>query len=589
MMAPPLLLTPRARWWALAALVAVSASAQPAAPAEEPAPYRLGLGTFESAAPKLTGKDLLKLMAAALKKRAAEKQAKFVLALDPQDTVDLTLSAKVAGKGTRYSITFLLSAGDDPDLTSHVIYPVGQGRVTPAGAAVMANTVLGLAAKLDVKRVAKAKERAVTAPPPGDDKTDPGSSDDVPPQAEEEPDPLFRFALHGFLQAQGIAVGVDKDALLNGIVALRPSPRAFLQGNLQPQLSMRGDHFSLNADLSLVGSTAAPIGLFLINELYANAQYGPVRVLVGRRRIVWGSGLAVNPTDILNPQKDALTPDLQRTGALLLPMIDVTLGPVTLTGVISLGIDTNTWALPKGVLTEKAIFAGRVYALIAGTDLNAMYYRDQEHKRNLFGLAASRFIGDWVELHLEVLVRASRPELPALPYVPGCGDPLERRSGDWTGTGLFGARVHFEDQGLLVAEYFYNGDGLDASRYDQLKDQTACIAAAVASIGGPTETVPNHPLGFPAEQLFLVREHHFFLTYERPHLDKGLFEDVSLTAGAIFSPADFSVILQAGAGYNFGGHAQVNFRMMYWAGGKNSEIGAWPARVLGVAGFKVSF
>src|SRR4029077_9652932 len=51
-------------------------------------------------------------------------------------------------------------------------------------------------------------------------------------------------------------------------------------------------------------------------ELYFNYSPKPwLNFLIGKKRIVWGSGFAFNPTDLINPPKDPTDPNLQRAGA----------------------------------------------------------------------------------------------------------------------------------------------------------------------------------------------------------------------------------------------------------------------------------
>lgn len=56
----------------------------------------------------------------------------------------------------------------------------------------------------------------------------------------------------------------------------------------------------------------------MLSEAYLDAplQDG-FRLLLGKKRIVWGAGLAFNPTDVLNPPKDPTDPTFQRAGAWL--------------------------------------------------------------------------------------------------------------------------------------------------------------------------------------------------------------------------------------------------------------------------------
>ena len=573
-----------------ALLASGSAGAQATATAEPAQPFRLSLGSFESTSAKFSAPDLLKVTRQALEALAAEQTPPtFSIVREIGGAADLTLTASVkAITGPKYQITFSLFTTDSTHLNSLMVQKVTKPRIGPIAAKSMVKNIVDHATQLMAKRDDSLKVAASSAVENAPDPEIPDGDGVV--DAEEEPDPFFRPSVRGFLQALATAESIDDRALLHGIVGLQSTPRAFVQANLQPQLKTRGDHVSVNADLSLYGSTAVPNGLLLINELYADVQFGPVRLLAGRRRIVWGSGLAANPTDIFNPRKDPILLDLQRTGSLLLPMVDVTVGPFIFSGAITFPVDTNAWSLPKGIQPQNAIYALRGYVLFEGTDLNLMYYRDQNIGQHLVGFSGSRFFGDWVELHAEALFRGGPAQLPLVPQLDACSTPIDGSGNAITATALFGTRVHFEDQGILVGEYLYSGDGLDSNRYDQMKAHAGCIESTLALLGGPKAPAPPaHPVGFPSDTLFLVRDHHFFLNYERPHLTKGLLEDVSVMGGVVLSPVDFSAIFQAGVGYSFAGRATLGIRVMYWAGKNDSEIGAWPARVRGLANLRVIF
>jgi len=577
---------------ALSLCLAIGAQAQTPAPAASDATSvarkpRLSFGSFKSTVPAFPPKNVIKPLTAALEKLlAGQAPPKIVFVQEANASAEVTVSANIVANRGKYRIDFVVASTDDPSLNLRLPFATPGPRVGQAAAGIMATAIFEATLSLELRRGERLRMEAASQPQA---EPETPTDTDAPAEGEEDPDPFFRPSLRGFVQVLGVATVFDKEALLAEVVGLKSTPRAFMQANLQPQLKTRGDHFTVAADLSIYGSSVEPKGLALINELYADAQYGPVRLLVGRRRVVWGSGLAINPTDALNPQKDPLTPDLQRTGALLLPMVDVTVGPFIFTAFMSMGVDTNEWALPVGLLTEKIVVGARGYMLFEGIDINLMYYRDQGTKRNLFGVAGSRFLNDWVEVHLEGMIRSGAPDLPTFPAVPGCGG-VDATTATISGTALLGGRVHFDDQSRLVVEYLYNANGLDDARFDQLKTEAPCWARTLALVGGPTPPVaPDHPLGFPPEQMFLVRAHHIFLNYERPHLTTGTFEDVSVTAGAVISPVDFSAILQAGLGYSFSGRTMLTLRLMYWAGAKESEIGAWPARWLGMAGMRVSF
>ncbi len=72
-----------------------------------------------------------------------------------------------------------------------------------------------------------------------------------------------------------------------------------------------------------------------LNEVYLLHEFFPeLNVLVGKKRIIWGSGQAYNPTDLLNPRKDPTDPTFQRAGAWL-AQVEVPLPTITFTALFA--------------------------------------------------------------------------------------------------------------------------------------------------------------------------------------------------------------------------------------------------------------
>jgi hypothetical protein len=391
--------------------------------------------------------------------------------------------------------------------------------------------------------------------------------------------------VNGFFESRSFT---RQDEPKAGIAKLR-SPFALL-ANVQARARAEGERVGVAGDLTLYGASSDPDALALVNEAYVDARVlGPLRVLVGRRRLVWGSGLALNPTDLVNPPKDALDPELQRTGAFLLPMVDVSLGPVIVSGFVSPRAHASSWGFPDELHFDQAIHALRLYALVGGFDANLIYYRDEGQNRNLFGLATSGFVSDVVELHLEALGRTGAADLPPVPVVPACGGPLQPTGQGFPVTALVGTRMHFSDESIGVLEYSYDANGLDGANFDRFRQSLPCVAAAMAAAGSAATTSQDGPLGLPVDSAPILRQHHVFVNYTRPHLTRGALSDVIVSARAAVSVEDPSAVLQAEIGYRFGGRAVVIGRGTYWAGSATSEMGLWPSSAAAMLQLRVSY
>ncbi|MGA8809459.1 MAG: hypothetical protein WB973_16435, partial [Thermoanaerobaculia bacterium] len=84
---------------------------------------------------------------------------------------------------------------------------------------------------------------------------------------------------------------------------------------------------------------------------------------------------------------------------------------------------------------DDGAFAGRVYRLIAGTDVSFHFRRDGDGTQQ--GISAARVFGDALELHAEIARRH----------------------------GLIGGQYTFRGNVNLVAELYHGGDGLDENAF----------------------------------------------------------------------------------------------------------------------------
>ncbi len=316
----------------------------------------------------------------------------------------------------------------------------------------------------------------------------------------------------------------------------------------------------------------------LISEAYGIYNLGErLNLTVGKKRVLWGPGLAWNPTDLLNPPKDPTDPTLQRAGTWLarleLPMDNWSLslvGAAKTTRQFS-GIPSGLVWYPDNQPTgetrdERPHFAlaARLYALVAETDLNAMFYMTQmyndafEYKPRL-GLSASHVFWNALEVHAEVLGQLGSSRT----YVDGdCVSSLGKAMVCFSsgkpvaGTTLLdddgirvkalaGARYQFGENAAISAEYFYNAEGYNAEQFGNFVT-AATYRQQAAKAGVPTDVVskafgsmmptasdPGSPQKFAFEPL---RRHYLFLTYTHPQLA----DDFTINTVVILGLADGS-------------------------------------------------
>ncbi|MBI5609099.1 MAG: hypothetical protein HY902_09475 [Deltaproteobacteria bacterium] len=316
----------------------------------------------------------------------------------------------------------------------------------------------------------------------------------------------------------------------------------------------------------------------LIAEAYGIYNLGErLNLTLGKKRVLWGPGLAWNPTDLLNPPKDPTDPTLQRAGAWLarleLPMDSWSLS------LVGAAKTTRQFAgIPSGLVwypdnqpagetrDDRPHFAlaARLYALVAETDLNAMFYLTQlyndtfEYKPRL-GLTASHVFWNALEVHAEVLGQLGSSRT----YVDGdcvsslgkamvcfsSGKPVARTSlADDDGIrvkALAGARYQFGENAAISAEYFYNAEGYNAEQFGNFVT-AASYRQQAAKAGVPIDVIsktfgsmmpsagdPGSPQKFAFEPL---RRHYLFLTYMHPQLA----DDFTINTVVILGLADGS-------------------------------------------------
>ena len=323
------------------------------------------------------------------------------------------------------------------------------------------------------------------------------------------------------------------------------------------------------------------------SELYLSLSPQPwLNVLVGKKRITWGSGFAFNPTDLVNPPKDPTDPNYQRAGNWLmrveLPFEKFTVSALfapqalyTQSGIPYAFMRYPDYAPATGPDTRDGIshylVAGRLYALVASADVNLIYYfsnayQDDFRNKSRLGLSVSRYFFTDYELHAEgLLTRGSARTFP----VGGCAaDPAACAGGAALATSkvggnafyprvIAGPRRQFADESLLSVEYYYQGDG-----YTDREFADAVSIQAYAK-NQPSTTSVGTGNALPQRYAFdPLRRHYLIVSYSKPRIADDWTIGGVLIAGlrdlsGIFSP---SVAWNAREWLNLGLYAFVPIR-----------------------------
>lgn len=306
----------------------------------------------------------------------------------------------------------------------------------------------------------------------------------------------------------------------------------------------------------------------VLSEAYADLPLQEhFRLLVGKKRIVWGAGMAFNPTDALNPPKDPTDPTFQRAGAWLaeaewgFEKVAISLvgaGKVLrqyagLPTALVVYPDRPTAEVDKGLATDDRddevhfAFAGRLYVLVGDVDVNVMYsytnlFNDAFKTKSKGGLSLSRVFGN-LELHAEASLYqgsarlevtddcAKTPQLCVLFKTPIVTRP-DLDATFFNSQAVVGGRYMFDSGAMISLEYYFNGEGLKREDYRQLASLIVQYPQLAQQALGAT-TDPGTPQKFTLNAL---RRHYAVAQFSVPQL----WDDWTLSGSAIVGLEDLS-------------------------------------------------
>jgi hypothetical protein len=355
-----------------------------------------------------------------------------------------------------------------------------------------------------------------------------------------------------------------------------PQVQELIEFNAQVKVKLR-ERTYLSSDVSLVGNisgeyhsrdlsgadvrlddhnSSQALPVVSLNELFFFHEFAPqFNVLVGKKRVVWGPGLAINPTDLLNPRRDPTDPTLQRAGTWLAQLeapfesmtFTLLFAPTLLKSVA--GIPTAFMTYPTWDQQDDLVhfqFAARWYLLVKDADVNVMAYygnasTDAFRDKFRVGLTFARYFFTDYELHAEVLLQQGSArdtinpacvdsQRSALLCVQNNVAPLEKtRLNDRTllPKVLVGTKRQFSDDSLLSIEYLYQADGWDRAQFQAFANGLSLlddgrraglpvnrIPGASALLGQSTSTD-----GLPTRFAFDPRgQHYLFVTFQKPRI-----------------------------------------------------------------------
>ncbi len=209
---------------------------------------------------------------------------------------------------------------------------------------------------------------------------------------------------------------------------LRRSDNSTFQGDVSEFLSHDGRYRLFNAN-GKVEKTSAPSVSFSptsprspltaqINEVYWNQNVTDAfQVTAGKKRVVWGSGITVNPGDVINPPKDPNNPNNVREGAWL-SQLEWTGNNFAATVIAVPEVENDAQGIPLKMLNftkqsentsqQHLLTAAKMYALLLETDiigavfLSNRYASDKNNSTKLMA-SASHVFSNTLETHGEIL------------------------------------------------------------------------------------------------------------------------------------------------------------------------------------------
>lgn len=311
------------------------------------------------------------------------------------------------------------------------------------------------------------------------------------------------------------------------------------------------------------------------SELYVSwTPKSWLNLLVGRKRIVWGSGVAWNPMDVLNPPKDPTDPNLQRAGAWNL-RVELPFEKFTVTALAAPAVLYSVSGIPSSVLKypdypfaeAKAglipdarddafhyLLAARLYALVFDADVNLVYYfsnrfQDGFENHSRVGFSFSRYFFTDYELHVEAMFQqGSARSFVDHGCITGgaCASPQAMLGTSKLDSKtiyprvLVGFRTMFKDESTLSIEYYYQGDGDSDLEFEDrvraLKKLSQLIPLGVVQTG-------SLPARFGFDPL---RRHYLIASFMKPRIK----DDWTVSVAALVGLRDLSGMIVPSVAWN---------------------------------------
>ena len=264
---------------------------------------------------------------------------------------------------------------------------------------------------------------------------------------------LVFLPVASFAQTRQLEIGVESFAYRSSVTPLNRDNVLGLDdypGLGRLALGWRETHGSFRAVfrgyVEQDWGTKAEATDWVVRQGYLQYWWGEkVGVRVGKQRVAWGSGFAWNPTNRIEPPKNALNTTLEQEGALAARLDWV---PTAWASVVLVGATTDATpsdlAVAEADVERRDTAAIRARFLVKDTDV-ALVASAGKNQRTLFGLDLGRDVGGSVALHAEAALYDGAEMFP-----PRDGTVFFR---------IVAGALKTIGENAFALEYFYNGEG----------------------------------------------------------------------------------------------------------------------------------
>lgn len=302
------------------------------------------------------------------------------------------------------------------------------------------------------------------------------------------------------------------------------------------------------------------------DQAYIESAIRPwLTLTAGKKTEFSGFGFFVNPSDLLNENKENFDSLYQREG--------VVFGRLKARfGDFSLGLG---FIPDRGGSSEDGrgwmTFGGQV----AEVDLSLAATHQQSEKTTV-GFSAQRFFGSSFELHTDSRYQARQRNQSAgntEPHSAYAGDDTETTADDDPSLySLNGTRYVITHQRTVVLEYIVNQSGMLPEEFKQYHDM---LRQRKEDSANNVKPAPKQILG----------RHYAFLGYS----DEGVAKGLKLSVNALQNTDDQSTFVTLSARYHLSPITSVEIAPTFFSGGTDSEFGEMPYGTVSYLTFRGRF